>query len=240
PAIAAEHAVLLEGDIDIQLLGNGQELGAQRRRIGRLSAHRELDAALALITRHALGNTLGKTIDMVYVQTVTGRNLTDPSNMLGGNPTCQQRDDMPWLALPSNPAAILLSAHWREAHLLIQLVAAEQNVFQHVRKTVLTRHFHQDAERQSVMDNSLPDIKNLDICPRQNAGDSCRQARAIGTGDVDQDNFLQGTAPVRKQSSLFYPRMPDSSQRPPSSTCGDWLYCHLFVSLPPIYRSRPF
>src|SRR5690606_39590610 len=55
-AVATEHAVLLEGNIHIQLLGYGQELGTQRRRVRRLTTHEELDAALALIGGHAIGN----------------------------------------------------------------------------------------------------------------------------------------------------------------------------------------
>ena len=38
-AIAAEQRIFLEGDVDVQLLGNAEEFRAQCLRIGRFTAH---------------------------------------------------------------------------------------------------------------------------------------------------------------------------------------------------------
>ena len=53
------------------------------------------------------------------------------------------------------------------------------------------------------MDNSLAYIQNPDIGPGQNAGNGRGQAGAIRAGNVDQDDFLQGVAPVRKRNPPF-------------------------------------
>src|SRR5690606_33910918 len=149
PPIAAEDAVLLEGDIHVQLLRDGQELGPQRRWISGLAPYGKLDAALALIGGHALRDALGQPIDIVDVQAVAGGDFTDPSDMFSGHPPRQQGNDMPRLTLPGDPPAVLFGADWREAYLLVQFVTAEQNVLEYVRKTVLPRHFNENTERQS-------------------------------------------------------------------------------------------
>src|SRR5690606_15106779 len=89
-AIAAEQTVLLESDIDVQFLGNGQELGAQLFRVSRFTAYGEFDAAFALIFRQTFRNTAGQTVDMVNVQAMTCGDGADAGNMFCRNTAGEQ------------------------------------------------------------------------------------------------------------------------------------------------------
>src|SRR5690606_35248627 len=88
------------------------------------------------------------------------------------------------------------------------------------------------------MDHRLTDVQNPDPGPRQDTGNGRGQTGPVGAGDIDQDDFLQGVAPVRKKETGILPTMPDASQRQPFSAMGEWLYWWQFACLPH-YRSSP-
>src|SRR5690554_6708767 len=183
--------MLLKGDIDIELLGNGKELGTQGGRVNRFAAHRKLDAAFALVGRQAFGNATGKAVDLVDIEAVMGGDFTDPGNVLSGYAPRQQRNDVTWFPLAAHPLAVFVGADGRKLDLLIQLIAFEQYVLEHI---CLTRHFHQDTKRQGVMDHRLADVENIDLGLCQYAGNGSRQTGAVRAGNIDQHDFLQGDA----------------------------------------------
>ncbi|MNN19491.1 hypothetical protein D3C81_1327350 [compost metagenome] len=129
-AVATEQRVLLEGDVDVQLLGHAEELGTQGLRIGRLATDRKLDATLALLDRRIQSHTAGKTVDMVDVQPVLGGNRTDPLQLFGSHLAGQQSHDVTGLALTFDPALVVSFGNRRETDLLIEFVARKQNIFQ--------------------------------------------------------------------------------------------------------------
>src|SRR5690606_27587358 len=69
---------------------------------------------------------------------------------------------------------------------------------QYVWGTGIPRHLHQNAEGQRVVDNGLTNIEDADIGPGQNTGNGRGQTGAIGAGNVDQDDFLQGSLQSEK------------------------------------------
>ena len=91
-----------------------------------------------------------------------------------------------------------------EAHLLIQLVRREQNVLEYGRGLLGARDFHQDAERQRVVDHSLADVENVHTTLGQNTGNGGGKTWAVLPSDVNQDNFAQGAPPGWKKTA-FYP-----------------------------------
>ncbi|RMN53866.1 hypothetical protein ALQ58_05440 [Pseudomonas syringae pv. apii] len=200
--VAAEQRILLEGDIDIQLLGHGEELGLHGFRVGRLTAHGELDAALALVSRGIERHAPGQAIDLVDIQPVFGSDGADALQLLGGDLAGQQRHDVPCLALALDPMLIAFFGHGRETHLLVQLVGGKQDVLEHGRTLHGIRNFNQNAERQRVVDHRLTDVENVHATLSQDAGDSRSETWTVDTGDVNQDNFAQGAPPQWKKTAF--------------------------------------
>src|SRR5690606_20046012 len=190
-AIAAEHRVTLEGDVDIQFLGHAEELGTQRNRVGRLATYGELDAALALLGRHVQRHAPGKTVDMINVQSVLGGNRADPLQLLGTDLARQQSDDMTSLALTADPLPVVLFRDRGETHLLVQLVGSEQQILEHRLRAAVVRNLDEDAERQGVVDHRLTDIEDVHPALSQHTRDGSGESGAVFAGDIDQDDFAQ-------------------------------------------------
>src|SRR5690554_1743174 len=183
--------MVLKGDIDVQFLGDSQELGTQRGWVHRLPSYRELNAALALICRQTFRNAPRQAVDLIDIQAVTSCDLANPSDMLGGDAPRQQSNDVTRFALTADPLAVFLGTDWRELYLLIQFIALEQDVLQHVR---LAGHLYQNSKRQCVVDYRLPDVENIDLGLCQRSRNGSRQTRAVRASNVDQHDFLQGDA----------------------------------------------
>src|SRR5690606_23839424 len=160
-AIAAEHRVTLDGDVDIQFLGHAEELRTQRKRVSRLATYGELDAALALLGRHVQRHASGKAVDMIDVQPILGGNRADPLQLLGADLARQQSDYMTSLALAADPLPVVLFRDRGETHLLVQLVGSEQQILEHRLRAAVVRNLDEYAERQSVVDHRLADIEDV-------------------------------------------------------------------------------
>ncbi|RMO16054.1 hypothetical protein ALQ47_05300 [Pseudomonas cichorii] len=200
--VAAEQRVLLERDIDVQLLGHAEEFCLHGFRVRRLTAHGELDAALALVGWRIERHAPGQTIDMVDIQAIFCRDGADTLQLLGRHLAGQQGHDMPRLALPVDPLLVILFGHRSETHLLIKLIGCEQDVLEDRRTLSAIRNFDQDAERQGVVDHRLTDIEDVHATLGKNAGDSRSETRTVDTSDVNQDDFAQG-APQQWKKTAF-------------------------------------
>ena len=206
--VAAEQRIFLEGDVDVQFLGNAEELGPQRLRISRFATHGKLDATLALVGRSVQRHAPGQTIDVVDVQAVFGGDRADGLQLLGGHFARQQGDDVAFFALIADPLLVILFGHRREAHLLIQLVSREQDVLEHRLALLGVGNFNQDAERQGVVDHRLTDVENVHTTLGQNAGNGRSQTRTVDSRDVYQDDFAQG-APPQVEKNRILPTFSD-------------------------------
>ncbi|MNN16460.1 hypothetical protein D3C81_1295980 [compost metagenome] len=130
-AVATEQRILLEGDVDVQFLGDAEELGAQGLRISRLATYRELDAALALLSRRIQCHTTRQAIDMVDIQAVLGRDRADALQLFGSDLAGQQGDDMSGLALTFDPILVVGFGNRGKTYLLVEFVARKQDVLEH-------------------------------------------------------------------------------------------------------------
>lgn len=91
-----------------------------------------------------------------------------------------------------------------ETHLLIQLIRRKQDVFEHRRRLLSARDFHEDPERKRVVDYRLADVENAHTTLGQDTGNGCCETRSVKTCDVYQDNFAQSAPPGWKKTA-FYP-----------------------------------
>ena len=92
-----------------------------------------------------------------------GGDGADASDMLGCHAPCQQGHDVARLALTVDPLGIVFGVDRREFDLLIELRASEQHLFEHIGSVLTTTHFHQNAERQSVVDHRLANVQNVHV-----------------------------------------------------------------------------
>ncbi|CAI8736232.1 NAD-specific glutamate dehydrogenase [Pseudomonas sp. IT-194MI4] len=201
--VTAEQRIFLEGDVDVQLLRNAEEFSPQRLRVSRFATHGKLDATLALVGRGVQRHAAGQTVDMVDVQTVFGGDRTHTLQLLGGHFAGQQGDDVAFLALVADPLLVILFGHRRETHLLLKLIAFEQDVFEHRVALLGVRNFNQDAERQGVVDHRLTDVENVHTTLGQNAGYGRSQTRTVDSRDVYQDDFAQGAPPQVEKNRIL-------------------------------------
>lgn len=201
--VATEQRILLEGDVDVQLLGDAEELGAQGLRISRLATYRELDAALALLGRGVQRDTTREAIDMVDVQPVLGGDRADPLQLLGSHPPGQQGDDVPGFALAFDPILVVGFGNRGKPHLLVEFVTRKLDVLEHRRGLLGIRNFDQDAKGQGVVNHRLTDVEDVHSTLCQDAGDGGGKTRAVFTGDVNQNDFAQdGLRLVEKKRIL--------------------------------------
>ena len=108
---------------------------------------------------------------MIDIQAIARGDRADSVQLLCGDLTRQQSNDMPRLALAAYPRGVLRLAHWGEAHLLIHLVAGEQHFFQHAGSFGIAGDFHQNAKRQGVVNHRLANVEDIGAALRQHAGD---------------------------------------------------------------------
>ena len=203
-AVATEQGVFLEGDIDIQFLGHAQEVGAQRLRVSRFTAHGELDAALAFVSRGVQWHATRQTVNMVDIQSVLRGDRTDALQLLSRYLAGQQGDDMALFTLAFDPVLVVSFGHRGETYLLIELIRRKQDVLEYRGGLLGAGDLHQDAERQGVVDHCLADVENVHTTLGQDAGNGCGETRSVFTRDVDQDNFAQSAPPGWKKTA-FYP-----------------------------------
>ena len=130
---------------------------------------------------------------MVDIQVITRGNGTDALQLFGGDFARQQGDDMPSLALATDPLLIISLGYRSKAHLLIELVGGKEDVLEHRRGALVIRDLDQNAERQGVMDHRLANIEDIHPALGQHAGDGGSQTGTIFAGDIDQDDFAQGS-----------------------------------------------
>ena len=140
---------------------------------------------------------------MVDVQAIARGDGAHPLQLLSRNLACQQGDDMPGLALGTDPLLVIGLGHRCEAHLLVQLVSGEQHILEHRGRRLGIRDFHQNAERQGVMDDRLADVEDIHPALGQHTGNRGSQTGTVFTGDVNQDDFAQGRLPAEEKAHIL-------------------------------------
>ncbi|CAI8891250.1 hypothetical protein EMIT093MI4_40192 [Pseudomonas sp. IT-93MI4] len=136
--------------------------------------------------------------------------------MAGGHFAGQQGDDVAFLALIAHPLLVILFGHRGEAHLLVELVALEQDVLEHGFALLGVGNLDQDAERQGVVDHRLTNVENVHTTLCQNAGNGRSQTRTVDSRDVNQDDFAQ-RAPPQLEKNRILPTFSD--HRAPRALC---------------------
>ncbi|MCY1444557.1 hypothetical protein D9M71_610350 [compost metagenome] len=142
---------------------------------------------------------------MVDVQAVLGGDGAHPLQLLGGHLAGQQGDHVAALALAADPLLVVGLGNRRETHLLVQLVGGKKHILEYGRCFGAVRNFHQDAERQGVVNHRLADVQDVHAALGEHAGDGRGQARAVFASDVDQDNLAQGTPPSAHEKAHILP-----------------------------------
>ncbi|MNT05818.1 hypothetical protein D3C72_1404570 [compost metagenome] len=145
---------------------------------------------------------------MVDVQAIFGGDRAHGLQLPGCHLAGQQGHDVALFALVADPLLVILLGHRRETHLLIELVALEQDVLEHGLALLGVGNFNQDAERQGVVDHRLTDVENVHTTLGQNAGNGRSQTRTVDSRDVYQDDFAQG-APPQVEKNRILPTFSD-------------------------------
>ena len=195
--VTAEGAVALEGDVQVAFVGNVEEGRAHGFTVLRLTAHGNLDAgATVLVERFPFQmHPAGQAGDAVNVQAVVCHCCGHVGELFGSNLARQQGDDMAVLALAGHPFLVAVFVDGTEAHIDVQLVGLEQQILEHRRGFRVRRGFHQDAQRQGVVDYGLADIQDIEPVTGQNPGESGGQTGTVTTGYLNQNDLAHAWAP---------------------------------------------
>ena len=148
---------------------------------------------MILVHRHATGQSR----DVVDVQPVAGSDVSKPFEMPCGQLGTNQRHDVAWLALRVDPSFVLVETDRRESGLQIPLVRLEENVLQYWMGFGLGRHLDEKAEGQRVMNDRLTNIEHPNIMPSQDRAQVPGDTRPICSGQIDEDHFGHGLAPLQ-------------------------------------------
>ena len=190
-AVAPESAVALEGDVQVAFVGDRQKGGAHGARITGFAAYRDFHAGAAV--RVAVlafqVHPAGKPGDAVDVKVVIRHHGGHVAELLGGDLARQQGNDVAVLALAGHPLLVAVLVDGPEAHRDIALMRLEQQVLEHRGRFRRRRHFHQDAQRQGVVDHRLADIQNIQVVAGQNAGKGRGEAGPVVAGHLDENNL---------------------------------------------------
>ena len=141
---------------------------------------------------------------MVDIQSILRSDGADALQLLGRYLASQQGHDVAFFALAFHPMLVIRFGHRGETHLLIELIRRKQDVLEYRRSLLGAGDFHQDAERQCVVDHRLADVENVHTTLGEDTGNGCGETRSVKTCDVDQDNFAQSAPPGWKKTA-FYP-----------------------------------
>ncbi len=131
----------------------------------------------------------GKPGDAVDVEVVIRHHGGHVAELLGGDLARQQGNDVAVLALAGHPLLVAVLVDGPEAHRDIALMRLEQQVLEHRGRFRRRRHFHQDAQRQGVVDHRLADIQNIQVVAGQNAGKGRGEAGPVVAGHLDENNL---------------------------------------------------
>jgi hypothetical protein len=71
-------------------------------------------------------------------------------------------------------------------------VGGVENLFEDRRRLAFARDGDDQAQRQVVVNDSLPDVQNFGAEAAQDSGEAGGQPGPVLAGDVDQEDFLQG------------------------------------------------
>ena len=159
--VAAEQVIFLEGDVDAQLLGQGEEVRAQGLGITRLAAYGNLETGLALLARGIQRHPSGQALDALDGQAVLADHSTDPLQLLRCHFAAEQRHDMACLALAVGPMLVVGLGNGRVAGLQVQRMSFGLNALQQVGGHFVVRDIDQNAEGQGAMHHRQADVENV-------------------------------------------------------------------------------
>ena len=187
-AVAAVDIIVLEGDVDVVLFGEAHQGRAETLLVVQIAGGRQFHAhavgALGRVERRAPGEP----VDAIDIEPGAGQDAAHPGQVYGGDLRPQDGDEESASRLPRHPRLILVAGDGGEADLHAQFVRPQQQLGEHRRGLHLLGHLHQNAQRQRVVDHRLADVQNPRARGGQNTGKRMGDARAVVTGDVNEQD----------------------------------------------------
>ncbi len=211
PAVTAEDALALEGDVDGKLLSGGEKVGAHGRLAQGFAADCQLHTGCC--RGIAGGKLIGKAVDAIDIHLTGRQDGGDSRQVVSGDRPAQHRDDEVLPAPFTRPRLQRTGRNTGEMCVEIQLACALQELGFESRQPVFGRSFDEHTQRKRLMHDGLANIENADSVPRKDAGQFRGEAGVVVSGKVNEygiagshllPNIAQGKDAPIAAGEMFY------------------------------------
>lgn len=195
-AVAAEDAFALEGDVDAEVVGEGEEGGAHGGLAGGVSAGAELDAGVGVGGGVGEGEpgreAVGEALDAVDGEAVVGDDGADFGEVVGGDGSAKDGDDEAVFALGVHPVLELGGGDGLEGHLEVEFGGFVGKGALESEEVVAVGNLNEEGEDEGLVDDGLADIEDAGVVASENGGDGGGESRAVRTGTMNQYCLVHG------------------------------------------------